>query len=71
MTFQPALAAGGLTGWSFLNRTLGQQTKAFERTPEIRRDTEYFEKNIAQARTAPKTWYRIAAFCGLRSVRLD
>ncbi len=52
MTFQPVLPAGGLTGWSFLNRTLGPQTKAFEKTPEIRRDTEYFEKNIAKARTA-------------------
>ncbi len=52
MTFQPILIAGGLPGWSFLNRTLGQQTKAFEKTPEIRRDTEYFEKNISKAKTA-------------------
>ena len=52
MSFQPALATGGLAGWSFLNRTLGQQTKAFEKTPEIQRDTEYFEKNISKALTA-------------------
>ncbi len=52
MTFQPVLIAGGLPGWSFLNRTLGQQTQAFEKTPEIRRDTEYFEKNISNATTA-------------------
>ncbi len=52
MSFQPALAAGGLTGWSVLTRTLGQQTKAFEKSPGIQRDTEYFEKNISSARTA-------------------
>lgn len=52
MTFQPILISSGLSGWNFLNRTLGQQTKSFDNTPEIRRDTEYFEKNIANALTA-------------------
>ncbi|HEY9038382.1 MAG TPA: DUF1217 domain-containing protein [Roseovarius sp.] len=52
MSFQPALATGGLVGWSFLNRTLVQQTTAFEKSPVIQRDTEYFEKNISKAVTA-------------------
>lgn len=52
MSYQPVLVSGGLIGWSFLNRTLDQQTKSFDKTPEIRRDTEYFEKNIADIRTA-------------------
>lgn len=52
MTYQPALPVGGLVGWNFLNRTLATQTRAFDQSPEISRDTEYFERNIASARTA-------------------
>ncbi|WP_324753309.1 DUF1217 domain-containing protein [Roseovarius sp. Pro17] len=52
MTYQPIVPAGGLIGWSFLSRTLGQQTDAFSKSPEISRDTEYFEKNIKNAHTA-------------------
>lgn len=52
MTYQPVLPITGLAGWSFLSRTLETQTKAFAKSPEISRDTEYFQKNIANARTA-------------------
>jgi hypothetical protein len=52
MTYRPVLPTGGLTGWSYLNRTLQKQTQAFQQSPQISRDTEYFEKNISKARTA-------------------
>lgn len=52
MTYQPVLPIIGLAGWNFLSRTLETQTKAFAKSPEISRDTEYFEKNIENAHTA-------------------
>ncbi|PVA09703.1 flagellar protein [Pelagivirga sediminicola] len=52
MSFQPVIPTGGLTGWNYLNRTLQKQTQAFDKSPQISRDTEYFEKNISKARTA-------------------
>ncbi len=52
MTYQPVLPTGGLTGWGYLNRTLQKQTQAFTQSPQISRDTEYFEKNISKVRTA-------------------
>ena len=50
--FQPVLPLSGLPGWIFLNRTMESQTKAFNAAPEIVRDTEYFEANIATVTTA-------------------
>jgi len=50
--FQPVLPMAGLPGWTMLNRTMEAQTSAFNAAPEITRDTEYFEANIATARTA-------------------
>ncbi len=52
MTYQPVVPAGGLIGWAFLSRTLEAQTEVFVKSPEISRDTEYFEKNIENAKTA-------------------
>lgn len=54
MTFQPILPTSGLVGWNYLNRTLETQTKAFEKSPQIQRDTEYFETKISEANTAEK-----------------
>lgn len=52
MTFQPLIPVGGLPGWVVLNATLERQTAAFNETPLIQRDTEYFEQNIGQVQTA-------------------
>ena len=50
--FLPILPLGGLGGWLLLNRTLPAQTQAFEASPTIRRDTDYFEARISQVTTA-------------------
>ncbi len=52
MNFQPLLPLGGLPGWVLLNNTLDRQTELFNKSPAIVRDTEYFEKNIGNVRTA-------------------
>jgi hypothetical protein len=52
MTFQPVLPIGGLAGWSLLNRTMERQTELFNQSPQIVRDTAYFEKTIGDIKTA-------------------
>lgn len=52
MTYQPVFPAGGNLGWSFLNRTREAQQEAFDRSPEIQRDTEYFREKIGTIRSA-------------------
>ena len=51
MTFQPIIPSSGYTGWAFLNRTLESQKEAFNASPELQRDTEYFEENIGSVKT--------------------
>lgn len=51
MTFLPAVGAGGLAGFRLLDKSAPQQRAAFEKTPEIKRNVEYFEANIAKAKT--------------------
>ncbi len=50
--FQPLLPLSGLPGWVMLNRTMDSQTAAFDASPEILRDTAYFEANIGAVKTA-------------------
>ncbi len=50
--FQPIVPVSGLTGWIFLNSTLDKQTEAFNGSPEIVRDTDYFEAQIGEITTA-------------------
>ena len=50
--FQPVLPLSGLPGWVLLNRTLESQTEAFNASPQIVRDTDYFVENIGNVRTA-------------------
>lgn len=50
--FQPIVPFSGLPGWAILNATLDRQTAVFDSAPEIVRDTEYFEANIAKVTTA-------------------
>ncbi|OIP82955.1 MAG: flagellar protein [Rhodobacterales bacterium CG2_30_65_12] len=52
MGFQPIIPFGGMAGWTFLQRTQAVQQRAFEAAPEIKRDTDYFAKNIANVGTA-------------------
>lgn len=52
MTFSPVLPIGGLAGWSLLGRTMDRQTELFNKSPQIVRDTEYFEKTIGGIKTA-------------------
>ncbi|MFK7939513.1 MAG: DUF1217 domain-containing protein [Roseovarius sp.] len=52
MTFQPVVPTSGLNGWIFLQSTLDRQTAQFDASPAIIRDTDYFEQNIGQVRTA-------------------
>jgi hypothetical protein len=52
MTFQPVIPLGGLVGWKFLERTLERQTAAFEASPDIVRDTDYFAAKIGSIDTA-------------------
>src|SRR6056297_1893238 len=52
MTFSPVVPTGGLVGWSLLDRTMERQTELFNKSPQIVRDTEYFEKTIDTIKTA-------------------
>ncbi|MEO1139475.1 MAG: DUF1217 domain-containing protein [Pseudomonadota bacterium] len=50
--FQPVVPLSGLTGWVFLQNTLDSQTAAFNRSPQITRDTDYFEAEIGKITSA-------------------
>lgn len=52
MSFQPVIPFGGMAGWSFLQRTQTNQQTAFEASPELQRDTEYFAENIGKITSA-------------------
>ncbi|PCJ73771.1 MAG: flagellar protein [Rhodobacteraceae bacterium] len=50
--FQPIVPQTGYVGWRFLERTVEMQREAFEKSPELARDLEYFKENISKATTA-------------------
>lgn len=52
MTFSPVLPMGGYAGWTFLNRTMARQTEALVKSPEVKRDEDYFRANIGKINTA-------------------
>jgi hypothetical protein len=52
MSYQPIIPASGIVGWNVLNRTMEVQRKTFDASPEIVRDTDYFEAKIGDIRTA-------------------
>jgi hypothetical protein len=54
VTFTPVIPFAGLSGWSFLTRTMPAQKKAFDADPTLQRDEVYFRDNIAKADTAEK-----------------
>ncbi len=51
MAFTPVIPNGGLAGWSFLQRTLDRQEDIFSKSPDIKRDIEYFKNNIQNVET--------------------
>lgn len=51
MTFQPIVPMGGLTGWTFLQRSYARQSEVFNQSASIQRDTEYFAENIRKIDT--------------------
>lgn len=52
MTFNPVIPVSGYAGWTLLNRTMAKQTAAFVKSPEIKRDEDYFRANIGKVNTA-------------------
>ena len=52
MSFVPVVPLAGYAGWAFLKRTLPGQTAAFNKSPEIKRDEDYFRANIGKVKTA-------------------
>lgn len=52
MSFQPLVPFAGYAGWTFLNRTLPTQSAAFDASPAISRDREYFRENIGNITSA-------------------
>ena len=52
MTFQPLVPLTGYTGWRFLERTLEQQTTAFDNSLPIKRATDNFREKIGEVSSA-------------------
>lgn len=51
MSFSPVIPSTGLTGWNFLQATVDRQEEIHAQSPEIARDTAYFEENIGNIKT--------------------
>lgn len=52
MTYTPTVPLGGYAGWTFLKRTYDTQTRAFQASPELKRDEDYFRAKIGSVKTA-------------------
>lgn len=52
MTFSPVLPATGYAGWVVLKKTITTQKATFNKSPEIKRDEDYFRANIGKVKTA-------------------
>jgi hypothetical protein len=52
LSFQPILPLSGLTGWSFLKRTIARQQVAQQAAPAQQRDEAYFRGKIGKVTTA-------------------
>lgn len=52
MTFQPIVPFGGIGGWQYLRRTMDMQREAFDASPTLQRDVDYFRENISKVGTA-------------------
>lgn len=52
MSFATVVPTGGLSGWSFLNRTMAKQRQLFESNPTSQREATYFRDRIGGIETA-------------------
>ena len=52
MTYSPVIAGTGYAGWVFLKSTMATQKAAFVKSPEIKRDEDYFRAKIKSVKTA-------------------
>lgn len=52
MTFQPIIPLSGNAGWAFLQKTRTSQQDAFNRSPEISRNENYFREKISAVSSA-------------------
>lgn len=50
--FQPVLIGPGIAGWEFLKSTYDRQFDAFTKSPQLKRDTDYFREKIASVTSA-------------------
>ena len=50
--FQPVVISSGIAGWQFLQATYDRQVESFNSSAELKRDTDYFEQEIGNIRTA-------------------
>ncbi len=52
MSFQPVIPITGVAGWQFLQRTYSSQFGAFQKTPQLSRDSDYFAAKLPDVKTA-------------------
>ena len=52
MTYAPVIPVSGYAGWTFLKKTMATQKAAFVKSPEIKRDEDYFRAKIGSIKTA-------------------
>ena len=52
MSFSPLLPFSGYSGWAFLKRTMPAQKEAFQASPSLTRDEDYFRAKIGSVKTA-------------------
>lgn len=52
MTYTPSIPMGGYAGWAYLKRTLAGQTVAFNASPDLTSDKNYFRAHISAVNSA-------------------
>lgn len=50
--FQPVVISSGVTGWAFLKETYDRQLGTFTKSPELKRDSDYFADKIGAVKSA-------------------
>lgn len=51
MPIAPTIPTTGLLGWNFLQNTIDRQQETFNRSPDIKRDLDYFNENAGSVET--------------------
>lgn len=52
MSFQPIIVGSGYSAWRFLQKTLPQQSAAYEKSAELKREADHFRQEIGGVKTA-------------------